>query len=201
MATVLHLKPLNRALPAPPPESAAQRRVRLGSRAAAWLFTGLFALAAALLVTAIVTMLYYKGELVRIGPDNCYIGEGPPNSVAFGSLPLVHRLAYVVVGVARATPILMIFWSLRALFGGYAQGEVFSSEAARRFGRVGAWLCAYAVSPFLCHLALSATGYEIDRNWAHMASLQAFILGLLVFVVGQVMQVGREIEQDREAFV
>jgi ABC-type amino acid transport system permease subunit len=200
MATVLHLKPLFR----PPPvsaESPAQRRVRLGSRAAAWLFTGLFALSALILVTAIGVMLAYRGELVRIGPDNCYIGEGPPNSVAFGSLPLVHRLVYVVVAIVRATPILMIFWSLRALFGGYARGEVFSAGAARRFGRVGGWLCAYAVSPLLCHLALSATGYEIDKNWAHMASLQAFVLGLLVFVVGQVMQVGREIEEDREAFV
>lgn len=200
MATVLHLKPLHRA-PVTTPESPAQRRVRLGSRAAAWLFTALFALSALVLITAIATMLFYKGELVRIGPDNCYIGEGPPNSVAFGSLPLVHRLVYVGVGIVRATPILMIFWSLRALFGGYARGEVFSLAAARRFARVGAWLCAYAVSPLLCHLVLAATGYEIDKNWAHMASLQAFVLGLLVFVIGQVMQVGREIEEDRKAFV
>lgn len=200
MATVLHLKPLYRA-PAAPEESVAQRRVRLGSLAAAWLFTGLFALAATTLATAIVIMIFYKGELVRIGPDNCYIGQGPPNSVAFGSLPLVHRLVYVATGLVRATPILMMFWSLRALFAGYARGEVFSGEAARRFGRVGGWLCAYAVSPLLCHLVLSATGYEIDRNWAHLASLQAFILGLLVFVIGQVMQVGREIEADREAFI
>lgn len=201
MATVLHLKPLYRAPADPPPETLAQRRVRLGSRAAVWLFTGLFALSALILAAAIVTMLFYKGELVRIGPDNCYIGEGPANSVAFGSLPLVHRVVYVGVGVARATPILMIFWSLRALFSGYARGEVFSPDQARRFGRVGGWLCAYAVSPFLCHLFLAATGYEIDKNWAHVASVQAFVLGLLVFVIGQVMQVGREIEEDREAFV
>jgi hypothetical protein len=200
MATVLHLKPLYRA-PIAPSESRAQRRVRLGSRAAVWLFTGLCGLSALILVAAIATMLFYKGELVRIGPDNCYIGEGPANSVAFGSLPLVHRLVYVLVGIARATPILMIFWSLRALFAGYARGEVFSTDAARRFGRVGAWLCAYAVSPFLCHLFLAATRYEIDKNWAHMASLQALVLGLMVFVIGQVMQVGREIEEDREAFV
>lgn len=201
MATVLHLKPPHRPAPAPAPESTAQRRVRLGSRAAAWLFTGLFALALAVLAAAIAAMLFYKGELLRIGPDNCYIGEAPANTVAFGALPLVHRLVYVGVGVARATPILMIFWSLRALFGGYARGEVFSPQAARRFGRVGVWLCVYAVSPLACHLFLSATGYEIDKNWAHMASLQAFILGLMVFVIGQVMQVGREIEADREAFV
>lgn len=200
MATVLQLKPLYRA-PVASAESPAQRRVRLGSLAAAWLFTGLLAVAATILATAIVVMIFYKGELVRIGPENGYIGQGPPNSVAFGSLPLIHRLAYVATAVVRATPILMMFWSLRALFGGYARGEIFSAQAARRFGRVGGWLCAYAASPFLCHLALSATGYEIDMNWAHLASLQAFVLGLLVFVVGQVMQVGREIEEDREAFV
>jgi len=51
------------------------------------------------------------------------------------------------------------------------------------------------------HLALSATGYEIDRNWAHMVSLQELVLGGVVFVVAGVMQVGREIEEDREGFV
>src|SRR4051812_35221544 len=127
MATVLHLRQLYRNAPTPPPESAAKRRVRVGSRVAGWLFTGLFALSALILATAIAAMLFYKGELVRIGPDNCYIGEGPPNSVAFSGLRLTHRLVYVGVGVARATPILMLFWSLRALFGGYARGEVFSA--------------------------------------------------------------------------
>ena len=199
MTTVVKLKP--RAETLPPAETSAQRRVRWGSRALAWLFTGLLTLSAAILVTALVTMLFYKGELVRIGPDNCYIGEGPANSVPFGSLPLPHRLVYGLVGIVRAAPIIMLFWSLRSLFGLYARGQVFTPENGRSFSRTGGWLCAYAVSPFVCHLALNATGYEIDKNWAHMASLQAFVLGLLVLVIGQVMQVGREIEEDREAFV
>ncbi len=175
--------------------------MRLGSRALAWLFTGLLALSTAILVAALGAMLFYKGELLRIGPDNCYIGEGPSNSVAFGSLPLPHRLVYCLVGIARATPIIMLFWSVRSLFRLYANGRVFTPRNGRAFSRIGGWLCAYAVSPFLCHLFLDATGYEIDKNWAHMASVQAFVLGLLVFVIGQVMQVGREIEEDREAFV
>jgi len=196
---VIKLKP--RAETVAAPETAAQRRVRLGSRALAWLFTGLLCVSAAILVAALAAMLFYKGELLRIGPDNCYIGEGPPNSVAFGSLPLVHRLVYCLVGIVRATPIIMLFWSLRGLFRLYARGEVFAPANAAQFRRIGMWLCAYAVSPFACHLFLVATGYEIDRNWAHMASVQAFVLGLLVFVIGEVMRVGREIEEDREAFV
>lgn len=199
MSIVVKLKPRAETIAAP--ETAAQRRVRLGSRGLAWLFTGLLVLSTAILVAALGAMLFYKGELVRIGPDNCYIGEGPPNSVAFGSLPLPHRLIYCLVGIVRATPIIMLFWSLRALFHLYARGRVFSPENGRSFSRIGGWLCAYALSPFVCHLFLAATGYEIDKNWAHMASLQAFVLGLLVLVIGQVTQVGREIEEDREAFV
>uniref|UniRef100_B0T805 DUF2975 domain-containing protein n=1 Tax=Caulobacter sp. (strain K31) TaxID=366602 RepID=B0T805_CAUSK len=199
MTTVVKLKP--RAETLPTPETPAQRRVRLGSRGLVWLFTGLLALSSAILAAALITMIFYKGELVRIGPDNCYIGEGPPNSVAFGSLPLPHRLIYGLVGIVRATPIIMLFWSLRSLFSLYAAGRVFTPANGRSFSRIGGWLCAYALSPFVCHLALSATGYEIDRNWAHIASVQAFVLGLLVLVIGQVMQVGREIEEDREAFV
>jgi hypothetical protein len=199
MSIVVKLKPPAERLPAP--ETMAQRRVRLGSRGLAWLFTGLLSLSCVILFAALVTMVFYKGELVRIGPDNCYIGSGPPNSVAFGSLPLPHRLIYCLVGIVRATPIIMLFWSLRGLFGLYARGMVFSSENGKSFSRIGGWLCAYAASPFVCHLALSATGYEIDKNWAHMASVQALVLGLLVLVIGQVMQVGREIEEDREAFV
>jgi hypothetical protein len=197
--SVIMLKP--RAETLTPLETRAQRRVRLGSRALAWLFTGLLSVSVAILVAALLAMLFYKGEYLRIGPDNCYIGEGPPNSVAFGSLPLVHRLVYCLVGIARATPIIMLFWSLRGLFQLYAGGKVFAAANAAQFRRIGIWLCAYAVSPFACHLVLAATGYEIDKNWAHMASVQAFVLGLLVFVIGEVMRVGREIEEDREAFV
>ena len=199
MTTVVKLRP--RAETVAADETVAQRRVRLGSRALAWLFAGLLTLSTTVLMAALVTMLFYKGELVRIGPDNCYIGEGPPNSVAFGSLPMPHRLIYCLVGIVRATPIIMLFWSLRGLFRLYAHGRVFAPANAVQFSRIGIWLCAYALSPFVCHLFLSATGFEIDKNWAHMASVQAFVLGLLVFVIGQVMQVGREIEEDREAFV
>jgi hypothetical protein len=53
----------------------------------------------------------------------------------------------------------------------------------------------------VCHLVLSATGYEIDKNWAHMVSFDEAMLGAVVFVIAWVMQAGHEIEQDREGFV
>jgi len=203
MSTVLHFQNFfdAPALPVSPAETLPQRRIRIASRALALLFTGLFVLFALIMAAGIALMLFYHGGLIRIGPDGCYIGGGPANSVAFGSLPLIHRLVYIVVGLVRYVPVLMLFGNLRLLFGLYARGQVFSAGAGIAFSRIGGWLCAYAVSPLVCHIVLSVTGYELDKAWLHMASVQAFILGLLVFVIGQVMQVGREIEEDWQGFI
>ncbi len=54
-------------------------------------------------------MLFYHGGLIRIRPDSCFIGGGPANSVAFGSLPLIHRLVYIAVDLVRYMPVLMLF--------------------------------------------------------------------------------------------
>jgi len=198
VSTVVSLRP---PPVAPPPPSASHRRLRLGSRALAWLLTALLALTGLIAGVLILAVLAWPGENFRIGPTAAWIGKGPPDSVAFASLSIPHRAAYALVGTLRIAPVLAILAHLRALFLLYAGGEVFGAANARHIGRVGAWLCAYAVSPFLCHLFLSATGWEIDRNWFHLSSIQGLILGLLVFVIAQVMQVGREIEEDRDAFV
>lgn len=201
MASVLKFKPIPQLRIDPPPESAAQRRVRRGSRGLAMLFTGLFALFAGVMAVGLAAMLFYDGEGLRMGPSGTYIGGGPADTVAFGSLPLDQRLVYVVVGAVRYVPVLMLFWHLRALFATYAAGQVFSRGAGVTFSRIGAWLTTYAVTPLLCHLVLDATGYELDAQWLHLASVQAFVIGLMVMVIGQVMQVGREIQEDREGFV
>lgn len=198
MSTVVSLRPL---AVEPPPQSASLRRLRLGSRALAWLLTILLAGVGLIAAVLIAAVLAYPGENFRIGPTAAWIGEGPPDSVAFASLSPTHRAAYALVGTLRVAPVLMILAHLRALFLLYAAGEVFGTANARHIGRTGAWLCAYAVAPLMGHLILAAGGWEIDKRWMHLSSIQALVLGLLVFVIAQVMQVGREIEEDREAFV
>lgn len=201
MASVYTFEPIPRVRAEAPPESIAQRRVRRGSRALALLFTGLFGLFAGVMAIGLAAMLFYDGEMLRMGPSGTYVGGGPADTVAFGSLPLDQRLVYVGVGAVRYVPVLMLFWHLRALFTTYAAGRVFSRGAGVTFSRIGAWLTAYALTPWLCHLVLDATGYELDAQWLHLASVQAFVIGLMVMVIGQVMQVGCEIQEDREGFV
>lgn len=184
-----------------PPPPRHLRRLRLGSRVLSWLFTGLMIGVGAIAAALIVGVIFYGGENYRIAAGGVWIGTGPVDSVAFHTLSLPHRLVYAAIGAVRITPSLMIFWHLRGLFDLYANGEVFGRRNGRRLAHIGVWLCLYAVSPFLCHLVLVATGYEIDKVWMHLSSVQALVLGLLVFVIAQVMAVGHEIEEDRKAFV
>jgi hypothetical protein len=110
-------------------------------------------------------------------------------------------LAYVPVVIVRGLPSIGLFWSLRELFRLYGRGQVFAARNAQLIQIMGVSLIADAAAPFLCHLVLTATGYEIDKMWAHMAAVQELVLGAVVFVIALVMQAGHEIEEDREGFV
>ena len=189
-----------------PPESVAApsvRKIRIASRGLEWLFTGLLAAFIALTAVGFGLLFFYHGTMVAFGPKGGVISTGP---VPSGYLPLRdwrfdQRLAYAPVWIARSAPTIGLFFCLRALFRLYGDAEVFSARTARLIRWMGIWLIADAVAPLLCHLALSATGYEIDKAWAHVTSLQEAVLGAVVFVIAGVMQAGREIEEDREGFV
>jgi hypothetical protein len=188
----------------PPPavESAASRRVRLGSRVLGVLFAAILGGLALLTLAEVGVVLFYPGDQISLGPDGGLIGASPPPGyITFAHMSLAQKLAYAVVATVRMAPALMIFHHLRNLFSLYGKGVVFARENGTHLLWVGVWLVAHAIDPFVCHLALSATGLEIDHAWAHFGSLQELGLGLLVFVIAQVMQVGREIEEDREQFV
>ena len=189
-----------------PPQPAiapSVHKIRAASRAFEWLFAGLFAAFVALMILSLWILLFYQGAMVAIGPRGGLITTAPlpPDFIPFRDWRLDQKLAYLPVVAARALPTVGLFWCLRLLFRHYGRGEVFSDRNARLLKWMGVCLIADAAAPFLCHLALSATGYEIDKVWAHMAAVQELILGALVWVIALVMQAGHEIEQDREGFV
>jgi hypothetical protein len=194
------LVPAREAAPAP----SLHRGVRAFSAALAWSFTLLAALTAALLAAALLAMFLYRGEVLGIGAQGGLIsfeGRLPAGYAPLGSLPLANKLVYLVVGLIRYAPKAAILLSQAALFRLYSQGVVFDRANARHLRDTGLWLVVDGLTPFLCHLALAATGYEIDRRWAHLGSLQEVVLGALLFVIAEVMKVGREIEEERSQFV
>lgn len=198
MASVVDLAPLVSA-----PSSHNVRKLRIASRALEVLFAGLFVAFVALALFSLWILFFYQGTLIAIGPHGGIITSGPlpPDFIPFSRWRLDQKLAYAPVAVIRSAPAIGLFWCLRSLFRLYAEGRVFTARNAALIKAMGVFLIADAVAPFACHLVLSATGYEIDRMWAHMASVQELVLGAVVFVIAMVMQAGREIEEDREGFV
>jgi hypothetical protein len=197
MADVIELSPVR---PAPTPSF---RKLRTASRVLEWLFTAVLVFCAAVGLLGLWILFFYQGEHFAIGPRGGIYTTGalPPDFVPFHNWRLDQRLAYTPVVLVRTAPLIGLFWSLRQLFRLYGLGQVFTPRNAALIKWMGVFLIAHAAAPFLCHLALSATGYEIDRMWAHMVSLDEVLLGSVVFVIALVMQAGHEIEQDREGFV
>jgi len=193
MASVIDFAP---PVAAPSP---SVRKLRIASRALEILFTVLFAAFVALALFSLWVLFFYRGEMIAIGPRGGIITTGPlpPDFIPFHRWRLDQKLAYAPVAVIRASPAIGLFWCLRSLFRLYAEGRVFTARNAALIKAMGIFLIADAIAPFACHLVLSATGYEIDRMWAHMASVQELVLGAVVFVIALVMQAGREIEEDR----
>lgn len=197
MAAIVDISPATTAA------SPSVRKIRIASRGLEWLFTGLLVAFLALTAVGFGLLFFYHGTMIAFGPKAGVISTGP---VPPGYLPLrdwrfEQRLAYAPVWLARSAPTIGLFWCLRSLFRLYVAAEVFTQRTAGLIRWMGVWLIADAVAPFLCHVALSATGYEIDKTWAHATAVQEAVLGAVVFVIALVMQAGHEIEQDREGFV
>jgi hypothetical protein len=197
MASIVDIAP---ARPAPMPSF---RRIRAASRGLELLFAGLFAAFIALAVFSLWVLFFYKGTMIAIGPRGGILTTAPlpADFVPFYTWRLDQRLVYAVDVLLRAAPTIYLFWCLRSLFRSYGQGQVFTARTARLIQAMGLCLIVDAALPFLCHVVLSATGYEIDKMWAHLAAVQELVLGATVLVIALVMQAGREIEEDREGFI
>jgi hypothetical protein len=156
-----------------------------------------------LAIFSLWVLWFYQGTKILVGPRGGLITTAPPPAdfIPFRDWPLGEKIAYTPDVLFRAAPTIALFWCLRSLFRAYARGQVFTARNAGLIKAMGLCLGMDAAAPFLCHLVLSATGYEIDKMWAHLAAVQELVLGAVVFVIALVMQAGHEIEQDREGFV
>ncbi len=193
----------------PPPvvaQSPALARIRRLSRPLAWLFTGLFAVMAVLLATAILALLFYEGTRLQVRPGGMQIYVEAivppvrPGWSTLGSQPLIQRIAMIGSVTLMLGPALAVLWQLRRLFGLYASGVILAVANARCVFSIAVWLIAYAVGPTLGHMLVSAAGFD-DRGWLRLDSFQALALGLILLVVARVMQWGAEVSDDASRFV
>jgi hypothetical protein len=187
---------------APGGHSTAASRLHRQSRLLTLFFTGLLAWVILMTAVIVAVALFYGGT--RIGMANgmgwVYPDTLPPGFVPLSAFPFPQRLAGAASFTLMWSPAILVVAHLRGLFALYAEGIVFAQENAWRIRRIGLWLIAWAAAPTAGHLLVTAAGI-LDRGWLRASSVHALILGVLLLVIAQVMELGRQIEQERSEFV
>jgi len=185
-------------------EPPRRRAIRRRSRGWALVFSVALALSVALPVLLGAAVLFYDGPLLSFGSGGIWIGRAP-DEVA-GLLPLTafsssQRQAGTVAVALLAMPAIFVLFHLRQLFRLYAAGSVFTRANARRLKAVALGLALYAFAPFLANRLVMYAGVTSDPAWFHFDEIMALLLGALLFVIADVMELGGEIELDRDGFV
>jgi len=189
------------------PQPLRHERLRKRSRILAAAFDGLFWLVLASVTAGLLASLFYHGHNMAFGPEGGLIQiprpieSLPPGYVYMADLALPYRLGMLFAGITQFGPAVMVMFHLRGLFRLYAKGIVFAPENARAFKRMGQWLIAYAVTPFLSVKTLTLLDLVIDRAWFHNTEIYSLGLGIVLFIVAEVMEAGHEIERERDEFV
>ena len=202
MSNVLALDPITAEN-----EKPSHRRLRRLSSGLALLFTALPAFYALFILAGIVVVLFFSAYL-QMNAQGVWFGIGLhgaipraiPGMVRFSDQPLITHLAGIADFVLAAVPIFFVFLHLRGLFRLYAAGTVFARENATHLKRIGLWLIAYPFVKFAANMLFQLAG-GLDRAWFHVMGVQALVLGLIVVAIAQVMEFGREIEQEKDSFV
>ena len=182
-------------------------RLRRRARILAAVFNGLFWFVALSVALMLLAALFYRGHSGAFGPEGGLLRIPgpletlPPDYVYMADLAWPYRLGMLFAGITQFVPAVVVMYHLRGLFRLYAKGIVFAADNARAFKRMGQWLIVYAVTPFLSVEILTLLDLAIDRAWFHNTEIYSLGLGTILFIIAEVMEAGREIEQERDEFV
>lgn len=186
------------------PESPALTRIRRLSAPFEITFFGLAALVGFVYVATIGVALFYTGEHFRLtaeGPT-LYVGQDTfaPGSIKISDARLSSRLIGLVPLTIIQGALAGAFYCLHRLFGAYRRGVVFAEQPIRWMRRAGALLIAFAVAPGLLQPLVRAAGL-MDRAWLHGHTIAALLIGAALFVLANVISLGREIENETQGYV
>lgn len=180
------------------PQAGASARATLrrrSKRAAA--VCRLFALA----VPALLLVSWGLGD----SPTAMFARFGLPADHGIGAF---HTMLALVVSLAPALALAAALFAAARCFDGFAQGDWFGAGQPRALGLTGSWLIlsgvAGLVAPTLLGLILSANAAPGARVFAievSGGSLTACLFGGLLWTLGHVWAMAREIAAENEAFV
>jgi len=169
------------------------------------IFFALMMVLSILWVAAAFAVIFFYSDHVLVGASGAYFGlpKVPtlqPGMIRFSDQPFFTHFAGFVDIVLSTIPVVLTCWHLRGLFGLYARGIVFARENAAHLKRIGLWLVIWPIAKVGANILFQFAG-GTDKAWAQMIFVYSLVLGLIVFVIAQVMEFGREIEEEKDSFV
>ena len=190
-------------------DDAILRQVRRLSRPFVVIFTialGLLVLIEALQLLALLLLPHgvggWRGGLSASAEGinlSVVRSSDPVPGVALEALSFVQRAELAALSLASAICGGLAVFHLRRLFALYARGEVFAEDNIRHIKRFGLWLALSAVMINVAdHLFPAITG-QPAHGFAN--AVLALVYGGMTYVVGRVMELGRQADVERREFV
>lgn len=186
------------------PAEAAHPALRRQGRALAWLLSTVLSLTVLFAVAVLACGLLAGGTWLWLAPGAAFLGAPPPDTpglVAFDTLPLVTRWAYVATFVLDIFPVVLMLAEARAGARDLGAGIAFGAAVPARIRRIAAGLAAYALAPAVGHGLVVLAGHGVDLAWLHASSLQALVLAACLGVLAEVARIGQVIASDLDGFV
>jgi hypothetical protein len=126
-------------------------------------------------------------------------GESQPPGVALDTLSFGQRSALALLAALCATCSGFALFHLRQLFALYSRGEVFSGDNIHHIKWFGPWLAAAGIMINVSgHLFPMITG-QPSHGFSNAA--MAVLYGAMIYVIGRVMELGRQADQERREFI
>src|ERR1700685_69301 len=119
--------------------------------------------------------------------------------VSLESLAFRQRAMLALLGVLCTTCAAFAISHLRELFALYSKGVVFDEMNVRHMKLFGCWLVVASVAVNLSGRAFFAVTGEPAHDTANAA--MAVVYGGMIYVIARVMELAREADEERRAFV
>ena len=166
---------------------------------------GLHACCTFVLVAAPPLILWAGFTLLR---DPALLQATFPAWPIAAELPIFPRIAALLIGLLPFAVALWTVWQMRQLFGGYAQGQVFTQTAAQNILRIGWGAVIVALANILTHpvqavLLTSANppGEKLISVQFGSADIGFLLAGGLLLVIGWVLSAASDLAQDNAAII
>jgi hypothetical protein len=195
-------------------QARALQRIRRVSQPLKVLISAAFALSIVIPIFQIVVVLFFAEHLGSGRAFLSFSAEGVglnvldaaqqphlqnPAQVPLDTLDITQRLVIAALDSVCATCTAIALGHLRRLFVLYSRGVVFAENNIRHIKSFGMWLAVSAIVINAGGRLFAWTVHAVVFSTSNAAMM--VVLGAMIYVIGYVMELGREADLERKEFL